>query len=104
MSGVDVLGVIRTLMSVVRTDNGNLHKEINDLLEEADEAAAAVAELVAAVRGIRELAIKASGHWDADEDMKVGKILMAMAGQLPKYDQRADALHAALAAFGGSDV
>lgn len=49
----------------------------------------------AVLQGVRELAIKAAAHWDADEDMKVGKILMALAGQLPKYDKRADAFDAA---------
>jgi hypothetical protein len=44
-----------------------------------------------------ELARDAHAHWDADHDIKVGKILLSLAGHNPKYDPRADAIHAALA-------
>lgn len=47
MSGlVDVRQVIGTLASIVRTDNGNLHPEINDLLGDAVRADAALTELI----------------------------------------------------------
>lgn len=45
--------------------------------------------------GIAALASEAYKHWDADHDMKVGKILKALSGALPGYDARADAFHAA---------
>jgi len=53
------------------------------------------------LQGIVDLAIEAHAHWDADRDAKVGKILLALAGVSPRYDRRADALHAALASEGG---
>lgn len=48
MSGVDVLAVIGTMASVIRTDNGNLHPEISALLNDAEEARSAVAALIEA--------------------------------------------------------
>lgn len=51
----------------------------------------------ALLNGIRELAIEAHDHWDADRDFKAGKIIMALAGRNPEYDERADALTTALA-------
>ncbi len=35
-------------------------------------------------------------HWDNDQDSKVGKYLLALAGRLPGYDGRTDAVHKAL--------
>lgn len=49
-----------------------------------------------AIKGAIELAKDAHAHWDADRDAKVGKLVMALAGFNPRYDARADALHAAL--------
>jgi hypothetical protein len=46
--------------------------------------------------GVVELARDAHAHWDGDRDAKVGKLLLALAGHVPRYDPRADALHAAL--------
>jgi hypothetical protein len=37
---------------------------------------------------IRKIAAEAFDYWDSDQDMKVGKILRALAGELPGY--RAD--------------
>ncbi len=47
------------------------------------------------LNGVVDLAKTAHGHWDADRDAKVGKILMALAGWNEGYDHRADAFHEA---------
>lgn len=52
--------------------------------------------LRAVLAGAVELAKDAHAHWDADREMKVGKLLLALAGWSPGYDQRADAIQAAL--------
>lgn len=57
-----------------------------------------------ALTGVVELAQEAHAHWDADRDMKVGKILLALAGYSPRYDPRADALHSAVAARTQTDA
>lgn len=36
-------------------------------------------------------------YWDADQDSKVGKRLLALAGRLPGYHKDIDAAHAAIA-------
>lgn len=51
----------------------------------------------ALMAGVVAMASEAHDHWDADRDMKVGKILLALAGSNPRYDKRSDALHAVLA-------
>lgn len=53
-------------------------------------------ELLLALGGAVELAREAHAHWDKDRDSKVGKLLLALAGFNSRYDQRADAVHAAL--------
>jgi hypothetical protein len=67
----------------------------------ATEAIAAeraeVVRLRTALHCAVELARDAHAHWDADQDAKVGKLLLALAGHNQKYDSRADAVHAALA-------
>ena len=50
-----------------------------------------------ALAGAVALAQEAHAHWDADRNSKVGKILLALAGFNAKYDQKADAIHAAIA-------
>ena len=49
-----------------------------------------------ALTGVASLLGEAYEHWDAGNDAKVGKILNALTGSLPKYDARADAFRAAL--------
>lgn len=49
--------------------------------------------LLTACHGVVSLAKEAHLNWDADDDAKVGKKLMALAGHIRKYDDRADALH-----------
>lgn len=99
---------IRELSSLAPAE---LIEEIKRLRQEAEVSSAEVvqlsriitakdaenARLREALGGAVALATKAHGHWDSDQDMKVGKILLAMAGALPGYDRQADAIHAALA-------
>lgn len=54
-------------------------------------------ELLTALKGGVELAAKGFKHWDADDDMKAGKILLALAGRIQGYDRRATAIHKAIA-------
>lgn len=49
-----------------------------------------------ALKSAIEIAGEIHEHWDADNDSKVGKMLLALAGHLPKYDKRIDVIHAAL--------
>ena len=52
--------------------------------------------LRAALLAARECADEAYDHWDADREVKAGKMLMAIAGHIPGYDVRTDAIDAAL--------
>src|SRR5690606_10026090 len=79
---------------------------VADLTASRDRASDACATVqrerdaaVVLLRSIRTLAGKAWQHWDADEDAKVGKILIALAGELPKYLPETDALTAFLARY-----
>ncbi|MDQ0035464.1 hypothetical protein J2W30_003232 [Variovorax boronicumulans] len=48
------------------------------------------------LRGVDALLREAYEHWDADRELKVGKILLALIGFNKGYDKRADAWCAAL--------
>lgn len=63
---------------------------------------AAAPELLAALIGAVEMATNAHVYWDADQDIKVGKHLLALSGGLKGYDARTDAIHAAIAKATGS--
>jgi hypothetical protein len=94
MSGpVDVCGVIRTLASIVRTDNGNLHKEINELLDEADTAVEAFSEVLIALDDIVGLsrALRVGGPDPMD-----------LQGLSDALSEAVDTAHAALEAVGGA--
>lgn len=43
------------------------------------------------------IANEAYNEWDRDNDMRVGKILIALAGRMPKYRPDIDQIHAAMA-------
>ena len=45
---------------------------------------------------VREYIAKTADYWDSDDDMKVGKRLLAMSGRLKGYDTRLDAALARL--------
>lgn len=67
------------------------------LAAEVSRLAAQNAELAAGLQVMKAWAVKAHAHWDADEDMKAGKILMALAGYLPGYSLDIARAHAVLA-------
>lgn len=54
-------------------------------------------DLLEAMETFAKIAAEAREHWDADADSKVGKLLKAMAGDLPGYRADIDAAHKAIA-------
>ncbi len=54
------------------------------------EDATKLLEIANAVLYMRAYADRTSDHWDRDEDSKVGKRLLALAGKLPGYDRQLD--------------
>lgn len=78
------------------------------LLESIDESHAALikalaerSDLLAALKTSVAVSDRIAQLWDCDQDTKVGKALMAMAGRLPKYAADIDSIHAAIAKAGG---
>ena len=61
------------------------------------QAPATQAELLEALESCVKIADEAFVLWDADKDMKVGKMLRALAGQMPRYRADIDKIHAAIA-------
>jgi hypothetical protein len=64
---------------------------------------AAAPDLLEALQEVVKLANQAHNHWDNDRDAKVGKILLALSGHMPRYDKRIDAIHAAIAKATGAE-
>jgi hypothetical protein len=58
------------------------------------------AELLGCLTAARSVAKEAGALWDADQDMKVGKILMALGGDLQRYRPDTDAINTVLAKHG----
>ncbi len=54
-------------------------------------------ELLDALKMMVIIAREARIHWDNDRDVKVGKLLIALSGDLPNYDNRIPAIHSAIA-------
>jgi hypothetical protein len=52
------------------------------------------------LKSVQKIAVEALSHWDKDEDMKVGKILRALAGELPGYRPDTDLITATAARYG----
>lgn len=69
----------------------------NNAADEIERNRAAIGELVGVLKGGVEMATNAHVYWDADQDAKVGKHLIALSGGLKGYDARSDAIHAAIA-------
>ena len=63
---------------------------------------AAAPDLLEALQEVVKLANQTHDHWDNDRDAKVGKILLALSGHMPRYDKRIDAIHAAIAKATGA--
>lgn len=90
-----------------------LNKRLQDVLdnkasyeklwaEEAEKREAAEARnraLVEALRAAIKVAREAHKEWDADNDPRVGKLLMALAGYVKGYRADIDGIHAALSAL-----
>lgn len=66
---------------------------------ERDELREEIAEAVDRLRDVQRIAVTAFGHWDADRDSKVGKILAALSGFAPGYTPETDALNTFLARY-----
>ncbi len=82
-----------------------LRNLVNELLAEvkrlrstafAGRALACHDELVTSLEAVKRIAKEAHGNWDRAEDHRVGKILWALAGGMPKYRADIDAIHAAI--------
>ena len=59
-------------------------RELNGLVESQSEK---IEKLRAAVLFLQQYAKDTADYWDAKQDMKVGKRLLAMAGTLKNYDR-----------------
>jgi hypothetical protein len=68
---------------------------MKSIAKERDALRVRVAELENALENaletMRAYADATHCYWDIDEDLKVGKRLLAMAGQLPGYEPQIDA-------------
>ena len=58
-------------------------------------------ELLVALNDAVQIAKVAHEYWDSDQDSKVGKYLMALAGYLPGYSGLTDGVHKAIASAKG---
>ena len=56
----------------------------------------AARDMLKALESIVEIAKEAHKNWDADEDMRVGKILMALAGRNDGYREDITNIHATI--------
>lgn len=59
----------------------------------------ALVECAEALLTVEAIAAEAHTAWDADNDMRVGKILIALAGRAPRYRADIDRIHAATTAL-----
>lgn len=69
--------------------------------EQFAEALQDVANLAAALKSVPKIAAQAHDYWDADQDSKVGKIIIALSGRLIGYRSDVDAIHTAIARIEG---
>ena len=76
-------------MTSPNTIIADMQAEIDALRKERDELLSALEDAVS-------VAYSAHDHWDKDQDSKVGKYLIALAGWMPGYDGRTDAVHNAI--------
>ena len=71
-----------TIIADMQAEIGALRKENRHLLSALEYAVS--------------VAYSAHDYWDKHQDSNVGKYLLALAGWLPGYDKRADAVHKAI--------
>lgn len=69
--------------------------------EQFAEALKDVANAASALKSVPKIAGEIRSYWDADQDMKVGKIVIALSGRLIGYRSDVDAIHAAIARIEG---
>ena len=82
--------------------SGEMHWQLlHDSAEAIRELVRQRDELLAALENAVSVAKTAHECWDNDQDMKVGKYLIALSGGLPGYDKRTDEIHAAIASVKG---
>jgi hypothetical protein len=60
--------------------------------------------LLELLRSVQKIAKEAWDYWDGDEDMKVGKILKALAGRMPGYRVDIDKITGACTCENGSQT
>ena len=84
-SDADLARLVRDCVRIWQHPAGNEVARLRQKLEAADRSIHYLREMLRAAQAV---ANEAYDRWDADEDMKVGKILKALAGNLPNY--RAD--------------
>ena len=74
-----------------------LRSKFDDLTCDRFQAEKLLPKLIAALKSAVSIAAEAHAKWDADEDHRVGKMLMALAGWMKGYRADIDAIHAAIA-------
>ena len=78
----------------VRPDNDDVL--VMDYVMEQCKAGSVNAEVLAALKATVEIAEECAREWDGDNDMRVGKILLALAGANRGYRADIDAIHDAI--------
>jgi len=73
-------------------------------LQAAEAEVLAARKVVEAARMQVKIAQETHMEWDRDNESRVGKLLLAMAGHIPGYRPETDAIHAALAAHDAAEV
>ena len=80
---------VERAIAFIRHQQCDAGKIIADYAEFADKEIERLRALLDKSRAALQLVVgmagKAYDYWDADEDHKVGKILMALAGRMPLY-------------------
>jgi len=84
--------------NICGTGAGCLHKEavIDSLKEQIAILNDQKNELLDALLMCADVASEVYIHWDNDRNTKVGKYLLALAGNLPRYDNRTDSIHSVI--------
>jgi len=70
-------------------------RDLKDVVAKLNEQHEENERLRGLLSRVLTIAAEAREHWDADRDMKVGKLLIALSGQLPGYRPNVDEIVAA---------